>query len=79
MANNLEQLRKREDQIRFSNAIGQAGQYLTELSRSGIKTVDPTTNGRTQVCDFKAFSGAIIRGDCKNLTISSGGVTYWRE
>ena len=79
MANNLEQLRKREDQIRFNNAIGQLGQDLTELSRRGIKTVDPTTNGRTQICNFKAFSGAIIKGDCKELTISSGGVTYWRE
>ena len=63
----------------INSAIAQAGQDLTEISKGGIKTVDPTTNGQTKICNFKAFSGEIIRGDCKNLTISSGGVTYWRQ
>ena len=80
MANNLEQLREREDQIRLNNAIAAMGEGLTELGKGGsVKLVDPLANSQTQICDFKAFSGAIIRGDCKNLTISTGGVTYWRQ
>ena len=63
----------------INSAIGQAGQDLTEISRGGIKTVDPTTNGETQICNFKAFSGAIISGDCKKISITVGGVTYWRQ
>ena len=70
MANKLEQLRKQQDQIRLNNAIAAMGKGLTDLGNR---------QNQTTICKFKSFSGAIISGDCKNLTISVGGVTYWRQ
>ncbi|MDC3098843.1 hypothetical protein OA493_03820 [Gammaproteobacteria bacterium] len=70
MAEQLQRLKQRQDQIRINNAIATMGKELTNIGNR--KT-------QTQICNFKAFSGAIIKGDCKNLSINSGGVTYWRQ
>ena len=70
MAQQLQNLKQRQDQLRLNNAIATMGKELTNLSRRETQT---------QICNFKAFSGAIIKGDCKELSINSGGVTYWRQ
>ena len=70
MAAQLQQLKQRQDQIRINKAISEMGKGLSEIGRR---------NPQTKICNFKAFSGAIISGDCKKSSISVGGVTYWRQ
>ena len=67
LAGQLEQLKKQQDAIRFNDALANAGRNLTNLSTG------------KQVCNFKSWSGAIIQGDCRNLTVKVNGATYWRQ
>ena len=48
------------------------GDQITEMNKPNYG------KPKVSICNFKSFEGAIISGDCTQLTIAVGNTTYWR-